>query len=229
MDKKMRALDLFCGGGGASMGLKQAGFNEIRGIDINVQTEYPFGFKRMDVFDLPLNYFKQFDFIWASPPCQAYTWATFCWKKINKIKYPDLMKSTRELLLKIDKPYVIENVIGAPLRKDLILDGRMFGLKVIRKRVFELHKFWCLAPCIATKSGKVKDGDFVTVAGHGGNFPGCNKNNLKDMKGKSTIEIWQMAMGIDWITDKKMLCEAVPPAYAKYIGEQFLKQNENNG
>ena len=30
------------------------------------------------------------------------------------------------------------------------------------------------------------------------------------------------AMGIDWITDRKMLAEAVPPAYAEYIGRQFI-------
>ena len=53
---KYKALDLFCGAGGASMGLKQAGFDYIMGVDINLQNEYPrlngFDFVQCDVFKL---------------------------------------------------------------------------------------------------------------------------------------------------------------------------------
>jgi DNA (cytosine-5)-methyltransferase 1 len=70
MNKK--ALDLFCGGGGSSMGLKNNGF-DVTGIDINEQPEYPFKFIKQDVFNLSIDFLKQFDFIWASPTCQIHS------------------------------------------------------------------------------------------------------------------------------------------------------------
>lgn len=226
----MKALDLFCGAGGSSMGLKQAGFEEILGVDINMQPKYPFEFIQSDIFNLDIKFMKQFDFIWASPPCQAYSIACRHHKKRGK-KYPDLISKTRDLLLKPKKPFVIENVCEAPIRKDLILCGQMFGLKVIRNRAFEINGFKVAPPALfkEIKSGLVKNGHYVTVAGHGGNDSGHNYCKLRGLERKTKLEIWQKAMGIDWITDKKMLAEAVPPAYAKYIGEAFIRSKFRKG
>ena len=190
------------------MGLKQAGFDEITGIDIEPQPEYPFEFRCGDALDLPIHYLKEFDFIWASPPCQAYTWAAKRWDN----EYPTLIEDTRLMLdgVIFTPPYVIENVMEAPIKRDLVLCGEMFGLGVIRHRAFELSGFWVMEPEHSPHKGRVKDGDYVTVAGHGGD-------------GRASLKSWQDAMGIDWITDKKMLAQAVPPAYAKYIGEAFLR------
>ena len=200
----MKAVDLFCGAGGAAQGLKNAGFSKIVGIDIEYQPEYPFEFIHSDVFNVELDFFKDFDFVWSSPPCQAYTFATEKSRNLGKV-YPDLVKLTRQLLLKINKPFVIENVPSAPIRQDLLLCGEMFGLRIIRHRIFEINGFNIIQPLHPQHKGSVKDEYYVTVAGHGGD-------------GIASLSEWQCAIDINWIFDKKMLAEAVPPAYSEYIG-----------
>lgn len=207
----MNAIDLFCCAGGASVGLKQAGFNSITGISWTNEPEYPFALIVVDALKLNLEFLKTFDFIWASPPCQMYTWSAKRWKNIKRV---DLIKNTRDLLLSTGKPFVIENVPVAPIRKDLELCGEMFNLKIIRHRAFEIHGFRVKQPKHIKHKGTVKNGYYVTVAGHGGD-------------GKASLKAWQEGMGINWIKNKHNLAEAVPPAYAKYIGESFLKENCN--
>ena len=64
-----RLLDLFCGAGGAAVGYARAGFDDIVGIDIRPQPNYPFKFVRMDALDV---FIAGFDAVHASPPCQGY-------------------------------------------------------------------------------------------------------------------------------------------------------------
>ena len=72
---KPLALDLFCGGGGACIGMQQAGF-EVVGIDIKPHKNYPGHFIQADIHDLPL-LIKDFDFVWSSPPCQKFSIGIF--------------------------------------------------------------------------------------------------------------------------------------------------------
>lgn len=225
----MKALDLFCGGGGASVGMIRAGATHITGVDIRYQPEYPacdlfvaerFSFVVLDVFALTLDFIKNFDFVWASPPCQAYSYAAHRWRNSGKV-WPDLLPDTRKLLTAARVPYCIENVAGAPLRHDLMLCGEMFDLKVIRHRYFEIHGFSVIQPDHIKHRGMVKDGFYVTVAGNGGDYAGHNFCKLNDLPGATQLQTWQYAMGIDWMKNKKTLREAVPPAYSEYILRQF--------
>ena len=208
----MRLLDLFCCCGGISKGFHNAGF-ECTGVDINNNHNYLYEFIHKDVFDLDIEWLKQFDIIHASPPCQYYSWAVH---KDHRDNFPDLINLTRELLNKTGKPYVIENVIGAPLRKDLVLCGEMFGLRVVRHRLFEIKGFTILQPehkkhkpNFINQNGK-KRSYYAEVAGHGG-----ESYSFK-------LEDWQNAIGIDWVSDKTHLTQMIPPKYAEYIGMQLL-------
>ena len=208
-------LDLFCGAGGASMGLHKAGFDVI-GVDIAEQPEYPFDFIQSDATQYID--FDDYDLIWASPPCQAYCYGS----EKAKNKHPKLIEVIRKLLLSINKPFIIENIPTAPIRKDLMLCGEMFGLKVIRHRIFEINGFFVKQPNHIKHKGTIADGFYYGV--YTGGKCGCWGNNEKRKKVKvGSIKDWQTAMGINWITDKKMLAEAIPPAYSKYIGEQFKR------
>jgi DNA (cytosine-5)-methyltransferase 1 len=124
------ALDLFCGAGGASMGLYQAGYNVI-GVDIRAQPRYPFRFVQADALKPPFR-LDDFDFIWASPKCQRWT-APVQQRGISD-RHPDQITPLRPLLASIGVLWCIENVPRSPLRRDLILTGEMFGAATYRKR-----------------------------------------------------------------------------------------------
>jgi len=202
----MRLLDLFCGAGGAAMGYHRAGFDEIVGIDINPQPRYPFTFIQADALEPPVR-LGAFDLIHASPPCQAYSVAT-----LDNSKHPDLIELARLLIQ--HKPYVIENVVGAPLDGYLRLCGSMFGLQIQRHRYFEMSFPAWSPPC----SHNWKDGRPWTVTGDGGGHKSAHSWK------PGPLEQWQELMGMPWTQRKAEISEAIPPAYTEYIGEQFLAQ-----
>lgn len=208
-----RLLDLFCGAGGSAMGYHWAGFDEIVGVDIKPQKNYPFTFIQGDALRPPVR-FEDFDLIHASPPCQAYSDL----QKRTRRTYPDLIAPTRRLLRCSATPYVLENVEGAPLFDPMMLCGTMFSnVRVIRHRLFESsflldNPDHGSHPLVFTHDkrkahyGKLDQNvSYVQVTG-GGN---------------STVANARDAMGIDWMT-KPELNEAIPPAYTEYLGRQVL-------
>ena len=68
------ALDLDRGAGGATRGLRQAGFRVV-GADLRTQPNYCGDvFVQADALEyLKTADLSRFDFIWASPPCQRFT------------------------------------------------------------------------------------------------------------------------------------------------------------
>jgi DNA (cytosine-5)-methyltransferase 1 len=195
------------------MGYHRAGF-EVVGVDIAPQPHYPFEFHQGDALEYLAAHGHEFDAIHASPPCQAFS---VTYNLPNVGEYPDLIAPVRALLLATGKPYVMENVTGAPLDNPLMLCGSMFGLKVIRHRLFECRPpIWfppascqCRGMYTASHRGfsSFDNGaDAITVAG----------NNYRLVEGLE-------AMGIDWMTNKGELSEAIPPAYTEFIGKQLLQ------
>lgn len=186
------------------MGLYRAGF-EVVGVDIRPQPHYPFEFHQADALEYPLD---GFDFIWASPPCQAYSKT----RAIHGKDYPDLIPDTRQHLENSGAPFAIENVPGAPLRNAFVLCGTMFGLKVIRHRHFETNFDVGLIPQCgrhgSTNShrGYSTGAEFVTVAG----------NNYRRIEGAA-------AMDIDWYVPRDRLSQAIPPAYSEFIGRSAIE------
>lgn len=196
----MRVLDLFCCAGGVSMGLHRAWpVAQIVGVDIEDQPHYPFEFVKADAMTYPLD---GFDFIWASPPCQAFTKA----KKLQGNTHPDLIPATRARLEAVGVPYCIENVPGAPLLRPVLLCGSMFGLGVYRHRIFEANFeipfLMCQHHRPQVKMGRpVSDGDVIQVVGHFSNVPYARK-----------------AMGIDWMNQGE-LAQAIPPTFSEFIAK----------
>ena len=165
----MKALDLYCGAGGSSIGLWQAGFDMIVGIDNNKNCgkRYPFDFVLADCQALPVD-IMDFDFCWASPPCEGFSNASNASKSKGK-EYVDLLTPTRSMI-EHHPCYCIENVPGAPMRPDLVLTGPSVGLmEVQRVRHFEFNPDWFrsnffIAPHPAlVPRYKFKNGEALTV------------------------------------------------------------------
>lgn len=219
----IKLLDLCCKAGGCSMGYamaaKELGLNiEIVGVDIENQPNYPFKFIQADAETYLKNNHQHYTHFHTSPPCQPYSVSTANERKKGKV-YRDNLDNLTQLLYTIGKPGVIENVMGSPVRKDVLLRGDMFGLKVIRKRKFELVNWFMLAPGLPTIRGTVKNGDYAQVVGNGQKK--VSRGLPFKSEHKTILKQWREAMQIDWMTTNE-LREAIPPAYTKYIGMDFL-------
>jgi len=213
------------------MGYHRAGF-EVVGVDHKPQPRYPFEFIQADALEVLNNWgdtipaSEGFDAIHASPPCQAWT----AYRRTGRTNwYPDYIAETRERLDKTGLPYVIENVVGAPLIDPVLICGTMFDppMEIQRHRLFEVN--WPLRQTVWPCRHKLNGAD---------RYPGGrSKQRTGTSRGlvRATVEVgsWdiplavqQEAMSIDWTTLEE-LSEAIPPAYTEFIGTQlmaYLKQ-----
>jgi len=205
---KPKLLDLFCGAGGATKGYQRAGFYVV-GVDIKPQPHYCGDeFYEADALTFRLD---GYDAYHASPPCQEHSAASGK-RRTKPIPYykRDCLAEVRGLLRITNKPFVIENVVSAPMFNYIKLYGTMFSLKVIRQRWFECHGFDILLLISPIKPKHPRKNGYSTVVGGG-----CAGENIK-------LETWQEAMGINWMT-KYELTQAIPPAYTEYIGKYLMK------
>jgi DNA (cytosine-5)-methyltransferase 1 len=202
---KPRLLDLCCCAGGAAVGYARAGF-EVVGVDIEPQPDYPFRFIQADALTFPL---VGFDAYHASPPCKGFSVAANFHHSHSR--HPNLIPALRARLAATGKPYIIENVAGAPLRKCLMLCGVMFGLNVVRHRYFESNLHLVQPAHLRHKKRAGKPGtipapdEYWCVGGHFGHK-----------------EEAALSMGIDWMTRQADIAQAIPPAYTEFLGRQLL-------
>lgn len=202
-----RLLDLFSGAGGAAMGYHRAGF-EVVGVDLAPMPRYPFQFHQGDALHYLAEHWQEFGAVHASPPCQRFSAMSSCRPGLAD-GYPDIVAATRGLLELTGLPYVIENVVGSPIRRDIMLCGGMFDLPLYRHRVFESNVFhWQpehprhIIP--GGRAGHWKPGEIISVSGN------C-----------APIAVAREAMGIGW-TNRNELAESIPPAYTEYLAAQLL-------
>ena len=218
-----RLLDLFCGAGGCSVGYHRAGF-EVVGVDLHPQPNYPYEFIQGDALSY-LNVwlalrdrgFDDFDAIHASPPCQAYSTLRHA-AEHKRDSYPDLIPETRRLLQATGLPYVIENVPNAPMRRDYILCGSMFGLEVEcrdgKRRQLRRHRWFETNWPVGLQPACDHQGQPVGVYGTGG-------GGQMTRGYKATLAEARDAMGTPWM-NRAEVSQAIPPRYCEFIGAALM-------
>ena len=218
----MNALDLYCGAGGATRGLQQAGFHVV-GVDIKRQPRHCGDeFIQADALEyLATANLAPFDFIWASPPCKGHTVLRHA---PRTKKHPDLITPTRPLLQRSGKPYCIENVVGA--KKYLInptrLCGSMFGLRAPNGFELRRHRLFETSFPLAAPSACRHVGPVIGI--WGGHFRDRRRAAGKNHRSGSNLPLDHgfIAMGIDWPMTTAEISEAIPPAYSRFVAEAFL-------
>jgi len=208
-----RLLDLFCGEGLSAWGYWSSGrFSEIVGIDNNndMKSRYAFDFLCQDVLSLNYEFLDQFDFIHASPPCQAYSYLT-----PDPSLHPRLILNVKHMLFASGKPHVVENVPGSALelRPNFVVNGHYFGLVTDRPRYFYVSSL--IEPVRLIKPGN-------TLAIHGRDFVRrdalIDAMGLRDVVSRTRLDAMtrsgieqgvppQMTRAIaDLVVTKKVLC-----------------------
>jgi DNA (cytosine-5)-methyltransferase 1 len=211
----MRMLDLYCGEGLAAWGYWLSGrFSEIVGVDIDpeMRRSYSFNFVCADALSLDYDFLMGFDFIHASPPCQAYSKMT-----PNKSKHPRLIAATHLMLAAYGGPFVMENVEGSgqELKPNLVLSGPDVGLmQMQRRRYFHIS---CRAHSNVRidRQINVKPVSYLQI--HGGQY--VSREKLIDV------------FGLDCINEQRLrnlsrvgIEQGIPPAFTKLIAESIFPQ-----
>jgi hypothetical protein len=201
----LKVLDIFCCSGVGAEGYIRAGASVV-GIDKHKPSFYPDTFIESDALNISIDFLQQFHFVHMSPPCQGYSRTKALTS--NLMKYDlDMIEWCRNLLTSAQVAGVIENVTEAPLRKDFMLCGSMFGLEVMRHRAFECVNWqpfysprYCHHPSF--KSGA------VTLAGE---FRGSKHEAAEAMGCYASRTRWELKQGI-------------PPSYTEFIFKVFKSQ-----
>ena len=234
-------VDDFCGGGGASDGVRRAG-GVAHGIDSVVQDEFVrrFGaesFTRGDgvSWAVVAKVLKRARAVggMASPPCKFYSTA----RVRGEARAPPLIEQTRDMLDALFEYWVIENVLGARahLAEHAVeLRGAWFGLRVDRPRLFEasfpIHvDEWLREPGEVLRArcclGARRRWRRLDPFGRPERRPCCGGNTFA-VQGttpwRCTAAQCAEAMGVDeGHMEYERLAQAIPPAYSQLVFSQM--------
>lgn len=208
------------------MGYHRAGF-AVEGVDLFIdytQARYPFPSRRADILHTLRTRGHEYDAHHVSPPCQRHTAGT---RAVDRSAYPDLIGPVREALIATGRPYVIENVVGAPL-DGVTLCGCMFGLSAVDTDGIRLNM---LRPRVFETNFPVPqpehDAAFHAHEWIGGSYGGArrDKYEAKYVRGGGyvpSIPVQRQLLGIGWMTQRGMF-QSVPPVYTEYIGKYLME------
>lgn len=215
---EFRLLDLYCCGGGASMGYWLAGFDVV-GVDVRNQPRYPFSFVQRDALAAlqDREFMSQFHAVHASPPCQLHTQLKYLRAARGLVHTDrDWIAETRHWLDEWGGLYIIENVPNAPIRNNATLCGTQFGLQwggkqLQRHRWFEANFRISRPGC--RHSGKPPWGIYGSLREE---IPGGSET-------PPTLDAARKLMGISWLLWRE-LKEAIPPAFTHHLGLQLASK-----
>lgn len=198
-DKKPTAIDLFCGAGGLTLGLKKASFDVLVGVEINPEIAKTYaanhpGTKLLvedvrnvmsrEIFNATNG--KKVDLVSGCPPCQGFSQLTEKWKRRDPRN--DLVLEMARLVGEI-KPRMVmmENVAGITTKGRYVLSKFVEKLKrlgyVMNMDVLQMADYG------VPQSRK----RFVLLAGLGFVIPlpspthTCKKNGIRELKPWVTI------------------------------------------
>lgn len=229
-----RFLDGFCGIGGISRGLADAG-NEVWGVDSNPRLRDDYlrsgaaEFICADILEVlaDASFMARFDFTTVSPPCQNKSAMSACRPGLAAT-YLNLIPDIRPLLLTWGGPFAIENV--SRMRPWMIDPVTVcmwghFGREHYRHRLIEAGGGLVLTPPPASpgRPGTAVRPNRecgcphpVPVARAGHWTPG----RFVSVAGHERKEPVRRVMEIDWARNRDDVKEAVPPYVGAWIAEQ---------
>lgn len=231
----MKLLDLYCGQGGATVGYQRAGW-DVTGVDKNPahRRRYPARFIAADAIAYLYAHGHDYDLIHASPPCQAYSITKYS----HHVEHPDLLAPTRRALIAIGKPYIIENVVGAPMIDPITLCGSMFNLATTeptgpatgdRTLVLHLRRHRLFESDLDLHPPRACIHRNVQWAGAygGGSVDRSHARHVRRGGYTPPTPIRGALLGIDWMTQQG-LSQAIPPAYTAWLGHLAAEQIGDN-
>ena len=165
----------------------------------------------------------EFDAIHASPPCQTFSRT----KTLHDNEHPDLIEPTRDALVASGKPWVMENVVGAPLIDPIKLSGQHFNmtapdvdgvpLKLVRHRLFESN----IVLRVPDSFHANRHIQTASVYGAGGGWTPKHRDN-PDRRGGYIphTDVIKQLLGIDWMSKHEM-SQSIPPVFTEWVGGQL--------